>query len=337
MAYVQGESLKVMLPSSTVFNSRLLRRPQDFGALKSTLETDMAKTVTYEFDNMNDIFDSLEDTISALHGFSGLLDLALHDSGDLQPYADGVARLLDQQVTALVRVREAARQEVEKLRTEKLPPLFNDDIEAIARLAGVHKGAAARVMFVLTGKDLAGDAYKREGEMGTYRLDRHLLERRVYDVLNNSVEWGRVSLETGLDLYTVQAVFLSMLNSPGIEARPRPIEDIREALLQHIGADDLHRVATKLGLDADTVYNVVISLAIPDSAEPETEEEAPKAEQPKPADMRKAFIADKLKNGVDAGQIAQALNMKRATVERVIGQLMAGQASPDPDQQATNG
>ncbi|PRD42368.1 hypothetical protein C5748_16380 [Phyllobacterium phragmitis] len=29
MANVQGESLKVMLPSSTVFNSRLLRRPQE--------------------------------------------------------------------------------------------------------------------------------------------------------------------------------------------------------------------------------------------------------------------------------------------------------------------
>ncbi|GEM_PF-4270436 len=28
MANVQGESLKVMLPSRTVFNSRLLRRPQ---------------------------------------------------------------------------------------------------------------------------------------------------------------------------------------------------------------------------------------------------------------------------------------------------------------------
>ena len=30
MAYVQGVSLKVMLPSSTVFNSRSLRRPQGF-------------------------------------------------------------------------------------------------------------------------------------------------------------------------------------------------------------------------------------------------------------------------------------------------------------------
>lgn len=36
MAYVQGVSLKVMLPSATVFNSRLLRRSQGQRALKST-------------------------------------------------------------------------------------------------------------------------------------------------------------------------------------------------------------------------------------------------------------------------------------------------------------
>lgn len=185
----------------------------------------MPKTVTYEFEDMSEILDMMDDTTSALKGFTDLLEFALGEvGGDLKRHAFGVARLLEQQVDTLDELRRAARIEANKLEADR--PVYADgDIDAIARMAGVQKSMAARVMFVLTGKDLAGDAYKREGDFGPYRLDKHLLERRVYDTLNSSVEWGRVSLETNLDLHTVQAVFNAMLGVPvarQAEAAPEP-------------------------------------------------------------------------------------------------------------------
>ena len=182
--------------------------------LKKQSETDMPKSVTYEFEDMSDILDTLDDTVSTLQGFTDLLEFALGEvGGDLKHNAYGVARLLEQQVDALDQLRRAARIETNRLEADS--PVYADgDIDAIARMAGVQKSMTARVMFVLTGKDLAGDAYKREGDFGPYRLDRHLLERRIYDTLNNSMEWGRVSQETDLPFHTVQAVFNAMLGVP---------------------------------------------------------------------------------------------------------------------------
>lgn len=42
-----------------------------------------------------------------------------------------------------------------------------------------------------------------------------------------------------------------------------------------------------------------------------------------PRELRKDFIASKINDGVDAGAIANALNLKRETVEKVIRQLQA--------------
>ncbi|MFA7416392.1 MAG: hypothetical protein WC048_18130 [Rhizobium sp.] len=47
-------------------------------------------------------------------------------------------------------------------------------------------------------------------------------------------------------------------------------------------------------------------------------------EQLDPKALRAKFIADKISEGIDAGDIANALNLKKATVERVVRQLMAG-------------
>lgn len=44
--------------------------------------------------------------------------------------------------------------------------------------------------------------------------------------------------------------------------------------------------------------------------------------QPDPRDLRREFIASKVQEGVDAGDIANALNLKKETVEKVIRQLI---------------
>lgn len=107
-----------------------------------------------------------------------------------------------------------------------------------------------------------------------------------------------------------------------------------DAIHTKLGADNLERVSRKTGLDVDTIYKVIVTAMLP----PLPWEDQAKG-QHNPADLRKEFIADKIKEGVDAGQIAQALNLKKQTVERVIGQLLAGQSSQDTEdgQQAVNG
>lgn len=48
-----------------------------------------------------------------------------------------------------------------------------------------------------------------------------------------------------------------------------------------------------------------------------------------PAELRAKFIADSMRHGVEMGDIAQALNMKKAAVEKLAGQLL-GQVLPEP-------
>lgn len=51
------------------------------------------------------------------------------------------------------------------------------------------------------------------------------------------------------------------------------------------------------------------------------ETEEPAERHPKAKALRDQFIAEKAKEGVDAGEIAQAVNLKRSAVEKVIAQL----------------
>ncbi|MCJ8506617.1 ParB/RepB/Spo0J family partition protein [Rhizobium lemnae] len=59
---------------------------------------------------------------------------------------------------------------------------------------------------------------------------------------------------------------------------------------------------------------------MPDSMKEQAIAESKKAD---PRELRKDFIASKVNDGVDAGAIANALNLKRETVEKVIRQLKA--------------
>lgn len=277
----------------------------------------MSKTVTHEFDNMNDIFDSLEDTITALRGFAGLLDMALHD-GDIQPYADGVTMLLNKNIAGLETLHKAAfEEERTRLREWKEDAGFRD------------------LLYALSISDDRPETFRR-----------HFLQyfgnetqiQRIASVLevDADVVGGLVAFLTAPQLVDKAEMVMLAERSKQNNAKHQIADERRGALLRYLGTDDLHRVATKLGLDENTVYNVVVSLAIPETAEQDAYDNPATA---KPADLRKEFIADKIKEGVDAGQIAQALNLKKQTVERVIGQLLAGQSNENTEdgQQVANG
>lgn len=46
------------------------------------------------------------------------------------------------------------------------------------------------------------------------------------------------------------------------------------------------------------------------------------AAKPRPHEMRNAFIAERMRDGYNPSEIAQALNLKRSTVEKVVGKLL---------------
>lgn len=52
--------------------------------------------------------------------------------------------------------------------------------------------------------------------------------------------------------------------------------------------------------------------------------------------LRSSIIADKIKEGFDPGEIANALNLKKATVEKVISQLLGQSVSKEHVDQAVN-
>jgi len=73
--------------------------------------------------------------------------------------------------------------------------------------------------------------------------------------------------------------------------------------------------------------------------QPETAAVAGQPETPV-HEQRRRFVADQLAEGADLGQIAQALNLRRATVERIAGRLAGGIAesrSPAPGDRVANG
>lgn len=51
--------------------------------------------------------------------------------------------------------------------------------------------------------------------------------------------------------------------------------------------------------------------------------------QADPRNLRAAFIHEKVGEGYNAGEIANALNLKRSTVEKVIAKLLGGREKPD--------
>lgn len=266
--------------------------------------------------NINETLQAFEDTRASLKAFATLLGKSIFEGGgDLKRDSYGITLLLERQLDDLEDIEESLREATVELRKR----VVEDD--------------RIRVLLASVGMDASGPDVIANHLKGYFRNDGRIT---------------KISRYIGMDEETVKLVLSCALHPPSdegmisaIEAQRRDRENAafdKQSLLNHIGADDIHRIAQKHGLDDGTVYKIILDAALPQATEEEVAEMAQEDRQ-KPADLRKEFIADKLKEGVDAGQIAQALNLKRATVERVIGQLLAGQSKQDTDdgQQAVNG
>lgn len=94
---------------------------------------------------------------------------------------------------------------------------------------------------------------------------------------------------------------------------------IRERIIAALGADAIQNAAARLGLDESSVYNVAVSLAFPNSPLKAT----------KQAEQRIAKAEKKLKYNLDAVEIAETLNLKASTVQKVIDVLTAGSQPVD--------
>lgn len=106
--------------------------------------------------------------------------------------------------------------------------------------------------------------------------------------------------------------------------------------------DSLEQIASGVGhlLDKECSALEDIETAIRQEYKRFDEEQANIAAnaQPDPRDLRREFIASKVQEGVDAGDIANALNLKKETVEKVIRQLIGdGGVSDDQRDRTANG
>lgn len=87
------------------------------------------------------------------------------------------------------------------------------DIDIIAARARVHRDEAARILFVLTGEDHAGTAYRAFDGNPSQGLHAHLLAQAIHATLAQSDVWGRVSKETGIELNKLEWVLTSILTN----------------------------------------------------------------------------------------------------------------------------
>ncbi|RWR25045.1 hypothetical protein D2T29_22420 [Sinirhodobacter populi] len=117
------------------------------------------------------------------------------------------------------------------------------DLDTIAARSRVHRSEVARVLFVLTGEDHDGPAYRAWDGNLSEGLHSHLLTGLCWAALARCDMWAQVSAATGIDLMDVKKVLNAMLEySPKREAiNLRNFEDIRE--IQQAEAEVRARVA----------------------------------------------------------------------------------------------
>lgn len=181
---------------------------------------------------MTDRLDAVVRSLDALHYLNQLLDLALNaDGGGLADPRSGLAELMGRQLEDIGDQVEAIRT-VRNERTEAAPGAMTDqriaeaarcaalaeagrpawhDIDAIAARARVHKDEAARVLFVLTGEDHQGPAYRAWDGNLHEGLPAHLLSSHIWNTLAHGDVWGQVSTATGLELDRLKQVLEAML------------------------------------------------------------------------------------------------------------------------------
>ncbi|PRD42367.1 hypothetical protein C5748_16375 [Phyllobacterium phragmitis] len=100
-------------------------------------------------------------------------------------------------------------------------------------------------------------------------------------------------------------------------------EMVRPFLLQFINdRAELERVGEIHDISPDNVRSVLLHVALPNAYSARSDAETDGQEPVLNENARDQSIAAKIKEGVDASAIAQTLNLKTATVEKVIAQLL---------------
>lgn len=270
---------------------------------------------SHRFGSVADTLQAFENTRIILKAVSTMLEASLENAGSgVVPDSNGVYLLMDQQLNDLADIEDALRDEFNSLRERQIR---DDRVRELLATVGIDNNDPDIIRRHLMG------CFKKDGRDRIDELARYIgLDRdTVAELLSCAIRPHLIEgdIPEGEEISATKAW--------------RGAAMLRRKLLDHLGSDEIHRVAQKLNLADDTVYSVIVNIAAPveDGEEPET------SHRPTPADLRQEFIAEKLKSGVDAAEIAQALNMKRTTVERVIARLIATPAPETPDQQAANG
>lgn len=274
-----------------------------------------------DFEN---ILYSMQRSLDALSAFSNILDLAVHhDAGALTSSDSGLSYLMDchihdlaearqelwqyrptfedrqasSGVTPVERILEAIR--VSLLAADNRPAWH--DLDTISARSRVRKAEVARVMFILTGEDHEGAAYRAWDGNLSEGVHSHLLSGLCWEALSRCDMFGQVSTATGLDLGKLREVLQAILEySPKRQSISlEPFGDVREAQLAE--AAMYERVAAR---DAEKI----------------AEDQPPAATA---TELRDALIAEKLREGVKPAIIAQAMNLRKSAVDKVATKLTA--------------
>ncbi len=238
-----------------------------------------------EFSDMGEILYALEEAIGAVDAYNVLIGMAFESGDSYQTVAAGICSLLRTQVGILERAEDALRKEVKRIEARKLEI---KDVNLVAQWSGVSPIQAQRVISFATGADVPmPETGKTLVENRTVLQDA--FDRFIYYSAVNPVKMNDAAKMLNISPENVEDVLWFMLFG---EVKQRPVETVQ---------------------DGDRAQ-----AEIPQNDEPA------KASKGSKVAVRNQFIVEKAKEGMDASAIAQAMNMKRSTVEKVIGQMLAG-------------
>ena len=268
----------------------------------------MSLTPNHSMQDWGVALDCLIDTTDAIDGFCTLLTAAIElDGGSLKSNSCGISTLLSRQVNNLKMIEPFLRQEIKRIGAEKL---HVSDADAIARLTGTKRQTVERVIVMATGIDLSTTR-----EKGAFEAEGGAA-RQVFDTVVSKT----LAVDGFMDLVA--------------EVSDLPVEPLRRAFsaAMFIEKSDLNRkdrTEYVAGLKAS-----VDSMTMRDQAE----EATPDHGKETPREKRDQMIAELSNDGMDPADIAQAVNLKRSTVERVIGRLKAASEKSEtmPEDKAVN-
>lgn len=331
------------------FYSRPLRCSQGTRLRKALLvETTMNTELAPDL-NLSDFVTQVDDTYHALRAFNFLIDQMheTHAGGVDALIGYGIGQILRRHVDDLAEINsdvfrlitrvdraEKALAEIEAAHVPALQgpaPSAEDriaeiirtavlaeasrpawhDLDMIAARACVDRADVARVMFVLTGEDHAGEAYRDGRGHPAEGMAAHLLALQINRALAHGEIWGRVSDATGLELdrlrEVLEAVLTHLPRRAGYKgqiaemqeagradadmreqaaeriAQGPSAEKLRETLEAVVGEDPetggmsetIARIADESGLPSASVARVVGMLLAEVGEEPESAEEDP--------------------------------------------------------------